>query len=92
VYDDSFWPVMALAASHFCSFMVNYLGRGEFRRVTIGSLAFEKPIARVVLLQLSIFITGFFVMLLGSPLPLLVLLVIGKTALDLLLHVRERKN
>ena len=81
VYDDSFWPVMALAASHFCSFVVNYLGRGEFRRVTVGSLTFEKPFARVVLLQLSIFITGFFVMLLGSPLPLLVLLVIGKTAL-----------
>ena len=92
VYENSFWPVVALAASHLYSFVVNYLGRGEFRRVTVGALTFQQPFARVVLLHLSIFIAGFFFVLLGSPLPLLVLLVIGKTALDLLLHLRERER
>ena len=92
VYEESFWPLMALGASHFYSFVVNYLGRGEFRRVTVGSLTFQQPFARVVLLHLAIFISGFFFVLLGSPLPLLVLLVIGKTALDLLFHLRERER
>ena len=92
VYEESFWPLMALATSHFYSFVINYLGRGEFRRLTLGSLIFQEPFARVVLLHLAIFICGFFFVLLGSPLPLLMLLVIGKTALDLLFHLRERER
>ncbi len=89
VYQAFFWPVMALAASHFYSFVVNYLGRGEHRRVTVGTLIFQ-PFSRVVLLQITLIIAAWFFVLVGSPLPLLVLLVIGKTALDLLFHLRER--
>jgi hypothetical protein len=92
VYEASFWPFMALAGSHLYSFVVNYLGRGEFRRVTIGSLTFQEPLARVLLLHVAILFSGLFFILLGSPLPLLVLLVIGKTAIDLLLHLRQRER
>ncbi|MEX0612785.1 MAG: DUF6498-containing protein [Pirellulales bacterium] len=88
-YKEFFWPVLALAASHSYSFVANYLGRGEYRRVSVGTLIFQ-PFSRVVLLHVTLIIATWFFVLLGSPLPLLLLLVIGKTALDLLFHLRER--
>ena len=46
---------------------------------------------RIVLLHVAIIAGGFGVMALGSPLPLLVLIVIGKIALDIHLHRREHR-
>jgi hypothetical protein len=90
-YQQFLLPVLALAASHLYSFFVNYLARGEYRRVTVGSLLVH-PYGRVVVLHLAILFAGFIAATLGSPLPFLVLLVIGKTALDLMFHLREREQ
>jgi hypothetical protein len=85
------WAVGALVASHVYSFFVNYLGRGEFRRTAVLLLMIQ-PYARIVVLQIALLFGGFFVMFLGSPIVLLVLLIAGKTALDLSLHLREHER
>jgi len=79
------WAVLSLFISHGFSFVQNYLLGGEFRHVTIGHVM-GLPYARIVVLHVVIIASGFFIMLFGSPLPLLVLLILGKTVLDIFLH------
>ncbi|MEQ8847393.1 DUF6498-containing protein [Botrimarina sp.] len=82
---------IGLAASHLVSYFTNYLGRGEYRRLTPPELMIA-PYGRVVVLHVAIVLSGFFVMTLGSPVWLLLLLVIGKTLFDLTLHLREHER
>lgn len=79
---------LALAISHGASFVLNYLGRGEYRTATVGGL-FVAPYGRVVVLHLTVLLGGFVALGAGSPVALVALLVILKTAVDLVLHLRE---
>jgi Family of unknown function (DUF6498) len=85
------WGVIALAASHLYSYAVNYLGRGEFRRTVVPALMIQ-PYARVVVLHLAIIFGAIVAGALGSNAGVLVLLVVGKTAIDLFLHLAERRR
>jgi len=51
-----------------------------------------QPYGRVIVLHLTVLFGGWIVMLLGSPLPALVLLVVIKTAADLRAHKAERRK
>jgi hypothetical protein len=82
------WGAIGLAISHGISFFVNYLGRGEYRKVSPTEQA-TRPYSRLVLLHLAIIAGGFVSLLLGSPLGSIVVLVLLKTALDVALHRRE---
>jgi hypothetical protein len=79
----------ALTASHLVSFFTNYIGRGEFRRTTVPLQMF-RPYARIVILHVAILLGGFVAFALGSNFFVLLLLVVGKTLLDLSLHLHER--
>jgi hypothetical protein len=81
--------VLSLAASHLWSFSVNYLGRGEYRRSNLMILM-GQPYGRVVVLHLAILFGGFVTMALGSNILVLLILIAGKTMIDLALHLRER--
>lgn len=83
------WAVAALAASHLYSFFVNYIGHGEYRRTFVVWLMMQ-PYARVVVLHVAILFGGFIAMALGSNVGVLVILVVGKTVLDLHFHLLER--
>jgi hypothetical protein len=83
------WCIAAIAASHLYSFCVNYIGRGEYRR-TIVELQMFQPYGRIVILHIAIILGGFVSMLLGSNVAILMMLIAGKTALDLSLHLSER--
>lgn len=83
------WCVLVLAASHLWSFFVNYLGRGEYRCTAIPILMFQ-PYGRIVILHVAILIGGFIAMALGSNVFVLLLLIAGKTLLDLSLHLAQR--
>jgi hypothetical protein len=83
------WCIIALAASHLCSFFVNFLGHGEYRRTAVPLLMMQ-PYARIVVLHLAILFGGFVSMAFGSNAGVLMILIIGKTLLDLSLHLRER--
>lgn len=80
---------IALAASHLWSFFVNYLGNGEYRRTAV-SLLMMQPYARIVVLHMAILLGAFFAFAFGSNAVVLIILIIGKTMLDLSLHLRER--
>jgi Family of unknown function (DUF6498) len=85
------WAVAGLAGSHLYSFFRNYVGRGEYRRTIVTALMIQ-PYARVVVLHIAILLGAFVVVALGSNLGVLVLLIIGKTVLDLGFHLREREK
>jgi hypothetical protein len=84
------WPLLALVISHGVSFTQNFLGKREFEHLRLEQLM-HQPYQRIVLLHVAIIAGGFGVIALGSPLPLLVLIVIGKIALDIHLHRREHR-
>jgi hypothetical protein len=84
------WALLALSASHLFSFFVNFLGQGEWREVEERTLM-HQPYRRVVVLHLVIIGGAFVVMLLGEPMAALVLLVVIKTAVDLVAHRREHR-
>ena len=83
------WPaLLALAVSHGISFYANFLKRKEY----LGRKAAEQmgePYKRVVVLHVTIIFGGWVILLLGSPLPALVLLVALKTGGDLAAHRKE---
>lgn len=82
--------VVGLAISHLFSYRQNYIGRGEYLRVSPGAQMFS-VYGRVVVLHLTVIIGGFAISSLESPVPALVVMVIAKTAIDLGLHLREHR-
>jgi len=81
-------PVIGLAISHGVSFFQNYIGKGEYRERSAAAQMLA-PYGRIVILHVVILFGGFVVMLLGSALPLLILLVLIKIVIDLALHARS---
>ncbi len=79
---------IGLAISHGVSFVVNFLGRREYLRTTIGRQMFA-PYGRLVILHLTILFGAFLSLSIGSPVGAIVVLVVLKTILDLGFHLRE---
>lgn len=82
------WPVLCLLTSHGVSFVQNYLVGGEYARLSPGVLM-GQPYGRIVLLHVAIIAGGLPVMLLGSPVPLLIILIGLKIVVDIALHNRS---
>lgn len=82
------FAVLALFASHGVSFVQNYLLKGEYK-TTKPDMLMSSPYGRVFVMHFAILAGGFLTMAIGSPAPLLVVLVILKTVLDVNLHNRE---
>jgi hypothetical protein len=85
---DWIWGFVAIALSHFFSLLANYFGRHEYAVQTAQKLMVA-PYRRIVVLHIAILFGGWGTLALGSPLPLLIVLVLGKTILDLRMHLRE---
>jgi hypothetical protein len=84
------WPVLCLVVSHGISFIRNYLIGGEYLTRPIGKLM-SRPYKRIVLLHVAIMAGGVPIMMLGSPVPLLCILVILKIGMDIWLHSKSHK-
>jgi len=82
------WAFVALGVSHLVSLVVNWIGQGEYRQDTVGSLM-TAPYRRLMILHITVLLGGVAVTELGSPIYLVVVLVFVKIAIDLLLHRRE---
>ena len=82
---------LALAASHAVSFLLNYLGQGEYRHESRGSLM-SAPYGRIFILHVTVLIGGIFVTELGSPVYLVVALVVIKVFVDVRMHRREHRR
>lgn len=85
------WAALGLTISHLYSFGANYIGKGEYRRTATPMLMIA-PYGRIVVLHIAIIFGAFAIMALGSPVYLLVLLIVGKIALDLKLHLRSHRK
>ena len=84
------WPVLGLAVSHGISFIRNYLIGGEYLTRSIGKLM-SRPYKRIVLMHVAIIAGGVPIMMLGSPVPLLCILIILKIVMDIWLHTKSHK-
>jgi Family of unknown function (DUF6498) len=78
----------ALFLSHGASFLLNYIGNGEYQR-TSAPRQMTAAYGRVIVLHLTILFGGLVTAMLGSGIGLLLILVGLKTLLDLSLHRRE---
>ena len=85
------WPVLCLVVSHGISFIRNYLIGGEYLTLTIGKLM-SRPYTRIVLMHVAIIAGGVPIMMLGSPVPLLCILVLLKIGMDIWLHAKSHKG
>jgi hypothetical protein len=85
------WPVIGLVVSHGISFIRNYLIGGEYLTLSIGKLM-SRPYRRIVLLHVAIIAGGAPIMMLGSPVPLLCILVILKIGVDIWLYTKSHKD
>jgi hypothetical protein len=90
-WDFVAWGAVGLAISHGVSFLLNYIGRGEYRTARLGMLMFA-PYARLVALHITIIVGGMLSIALGSPLGSMIVLVAIKIAIDLALHIREHRK
>ena len=82
------WGLAALVVSHGLSVLVNWFGRNE-RAQTTSSQLMTAPYQRIVILHVVIIFGGIAVEFLGSPIALLLVLVIVKIVIDLRAHLKE---
>lgn len=83
-----FIPTLSLFASHFISYLVNFIGHREYAGITPEILMFQ-PYGRVIVLHLVVLLGGMLVEFLGAPIFALILLIVLKIAMDLAAHERE---
>ena len=83
--------VIMLASSHLFSFAWNFILGGEYRRTHAAALMM-RPYGRIVALHITIILGAILAGFFGSPMALLVVLVIMKTGADLALHEAEREK
>ena len=82
------WPVLFLFVSHGVSFVQNYLMGGEYASMALEQLM-GQPYKRIVVLHVAIIAGAMPVLALGSPLPLLVILIALKIWMDIWLHIKS---
>ena len=85
------WVLLAMTLSHGVSFMLLYIGQGEFGETTPQKLM-RAPYNRIAILHVTIIIGAFLGIKLDSPLGLLLALVALKIAMDIMLHNRSHRD
>jgi len=85
------WGCLALLLSHGISFLLLFIGQGEYRHTTVNALM-QAPYRRIVVMHVAVIAGGFLVVRLGSPLGLLFALVALKTGMDIMLHNRSHRR
>jgi hypothetical protein len=85
---EMIWAVIGLTISHAISFVENYILAGEYKTSSLGKLM-HQPYQRIIVMHIAILTGGIFVMKLNSPLPLMIILVLLKIAVDLYLHKKS---
>ena len=85
------YAICGLLVSHGISFGYNYLYKGEYRQKSLQALMGE-PYGRIIVMHIAIIAGAFLTMSMDSPVGILVMLVILKTAFDVKLHLREHRT
>ena len=85
------YAIAGLFVSHGISFSYNYFYKGERQRTSLQKLM-GQPYGRIVVLHIAIIFGGFLTMAMGSPIGVLLILILLKTVIDVKLHLRERRK
>jgi hypothetical protein len=86
--DGTEWIVACLMLSHGVSFVYNHFIKKECAKLSMAELM-VRPYKRIVVLHVAILAGAVPIMMLGSPTPLLAILVILKIGIDIVLHARS---
>ena len=90
LWQPSVWiAVAAVFASHLYSFIANFIGEGEYKRANL-MLLMHRPYGRIIAMHIAIVLGAGLVIWLGSPLPMLLILILIKIFLDTRMHEKER--
>ena len=79
-----------LFISHGISFGYNFLYKGEYTKTTLQTLM-GQPYGRIIILHIAVLLGAFLTMSLGSPVGVLLILVLLKTIIDVILHLRQHR-
>jgi hypothetical protein len=80
--------VAAMFVSHGVSFAANFLRQREYERTTVPEQMFA-PYKRIMVMQVAIILGGWIIMTVNEPVGALGVLVLLKTGVDLVAHLRE---
>jgi hypothetical protein len=83
--------LLTLLLSHGVSYRRNFIGRGEYKRVSFATL-FWQPYGRVVIMHMTILLGGAWAQSKGSPVYGLLVLITLKTTIDLAAHWIEHRK
>ena len=83
--------VIALFISHGVSYVFNFIGGGEYKRVSPAAQMF-KPYGRLVVMHVTIIIGAMAISITGAAIAALVVLVLLKIAMDVGLHLAEHRD
>lgn len=89
--DNMLLAFFTLFLSHGFSFVYNFIIKGEYMNVKAKDLM-SQPYIRIGVLHIAIIAGAFPVMYFGSPVYLLVVLILIKIIIDLYLHNKEHKK
>ena len=79
-------PLLAMLISHGIMFYTNYIQKCLYLERS-PAWQMMMPYGRIVLMHIAIIFTGIPAILFGSPIPLLLILVAGKIAIDIQLNL-----
>jgi len=83
--------LLTLLLSHGVSYRRNFIGRGEYKKVSFATL-FWQPYGRVVIMHMTILLGGAWAQSKGSPVYGLLVLIALKTMIDLAAHWIEHRK
>lgn len=83
--------VVALSISHGLSYLFNFVGGGEYQRVSAAQ-QMGKPYGRLVVLHVTIILGAMAIIFTGAAIAALAILVLLKIALDIGLHLAEHRD
>jgi hypothetical protein len=85
------FAVVALFISHGLSYLFNFIGGGEYRRVSPAAQMF-KPYGRLVVLHVTIILGAMAISITGAAVAALAILVLLKIGLDVGLHLADHRD
>ncbi len=83
--------LFAMLISHGLSLRMHYFKNGERRRMTV-SKAMHLPYQRIVVMHIGLIAGAFLIEEFGSPLYLLLALIVAKVATDVVFHRKEHQK
>jgi hypothetical protein len=88
--NDMKYAIGSLFLSHGVSFVHNYILAGEYK-TSISKDLMSQPYSRIFVMHIAILAGAFLTAMIGSPIGVLIVLIVLKTIIDVKFHLRQHK-